>query len=93
MSARFHVHRSLVLPERSLFVLTGFIEEGMVHTGMRAVIASDDDVLFEATVHTVEFAPEGGSPEPALTFHYSSDQKLERWRALPWEGRTLELEW
>lgn len=92
MSARFHVHRSLVLPDRSLFLLAGVIEEGMVNTGMRAVL-DDDEEPFEATVHTVEFAAGGEVPEPALTFHYSSDEKLERWRALPWEGRTLRLEW
>lgn len=89
------MHRSLVLPERSLFVLAGVIEEGMVNTGMRAVL--DGDSPFEATVHTVEFAPgregEGGAPEPALTFHYSSEEKLERWMDLSWEGRTVLLEW
>lgn len=96
MSARFRVHRSLVIPERSLFVLAGIIEEGMVNTGMRAVL-ENADAPFEATVHTVEFAPiaedADGPPEPALTFHYSSEEKLERWTALPWEGSTVLLEW
>ena len=96
MSARFRVHRTLVLPERSLFVLTGVIEEGMVNTGMRAVL-EDEDASFEASVHTVEFAPESddepGAVEPALTFHYSSDEKLAGWTSVPWEGRTVRLEW
>ena len=96
MSARFRVHRTRVLRERSLFVLSGIIEEGMVNTGMRAVL-EDAEAPFEATVHTVEFAPGGedadGPPEPALTFHYSSEEKLERWTALPWEGSTVLLAW
>lgn len=96
MTARFEVHRSSTLESRNLFVLAGVITEGMVQTGMRATLEEGGDT-FVAKVHGVEFldGPDGDASvgEPALTFSYSAPDKLARWQAIDWAGRTLRLEW
>lgn len=94
MSASFHVHRSFVLPSRSLFVLAGEITEGMVQIGMQATIRGSEG--FDARVHGVEFVDRTGGAEgsePALTFSYSKPEKLARWEAIDWSGKELELRW
>ena len=88
MSASFRVHRSFVLQERGLFVLSGEITEGMVQIGMSAVLPGLEDA-FSARVHGVELL-EG---EPALTFSWSKAEKLARWQAIDWSGRELQLGW
>jgi hypothetical protein len=94
MSASFRVHRSFALPTRSVFVLAGEITEGMVQIGMRATLRDSADA-FSARVHGVEFADrvEGDGSEPALTFSYSKPQKLQRWEAIDWAGKDLDLGW
>ena len=82
--------------ERGLFVLVGEITEGMVHIGMHVTLRGSDEV-FSARVHGVEFVtdvgrdPEGS--EPALTFSYRDPEKLERWLAVDWPGKELNLGW
>jgi len=94
MAALFEVHRAVNLKDRYLFGLVGVIEEGMVHTGMDASLADDEDgQKFEGTVHGVEFMGMDGTPEPTLTFHYRDPEKIKRWESIQWEGKKVRLEW
>lgn len=96
MAAEFEIQQTLVLENRSLFALVGAVTRGMVHTGMTARLA-DDDQAFEEPVHGVEVLdPDGAGPAgsgPALLFSYSREEKLERWRAIDWAGRRIRLSW
>lgn len=93
MAALFEVHRAVNLKDRYLFGLVGVIEEGMVHTGMEAILTDDEEHRFEGTVHGVEFMPADGIPEPTLTFHYRDPEKIRRWESIDWAGRKVRLEW
>lgn len=94
MTARFEVHRAVILRDRYLFGLSGVIEEGMVQTGMLAGLGDDEDApKFEGTVHGVEYLETDGTAGPTLTFHYRDPRKLERWESIRWEGKKLHLEW
>ncbi len=94
MAARFQVHQAVNLPDRYLFGLSGVIEEGMVHTGMDAVLEDETEgTSFEGTVHGVEYFPQDGPSEPTLTFHYRDPEKLKRWESINWEGKRVRLEW
>ncbi len=48
-------------------------------------------------MHGVEFLDRvdesATTSEPSLTFSYSDPEKLERWQAIAWAGRTLRLGW
>ena len=98
MAALFEVHRAVNLKDRYLFGLVGVIEEGMVHTGMAASLAEEEEGQdFAGKVHGVEFlSVDGvvdGVQEPTLTFHYRDPEKLRRWESIDWEGRRVRLEW
>jgi hypothetical protein len=96
MTTRFEVHGAFVLEARALFVLSGVITEGMVQTGMRATLEGGEH-SFSAKVHGVEFLDRADEDvragEPSLTFSYSGPEKLARWQAIDWTGRTLMLGW
>jgi hypothetical protein len=95
MPARFEVHRAINLKDRYLFGLSGVIEEGMVYTGMDASLEDEEESeLFHGRVHGVEFVEgDEGVPEPTLTFHYRSPEKINRWESIDWTGKKLRLEW
>lgn len=92
MVAEFEVHETIVLEERGLFALAGEVVEGTPRTGMRATAGEGGD-RFEARVHGVEFLEDAEGTEPALTFSYGDEETLERWRALDWPDRRVELGW
>ena len=94
MAARFEVHQAVNLENRYLFGLIGVIEEGMVHTGMRASLEDEETAsIFHGRVHGVEFHEKDGVTEPTLTFHYRDPEKLRRWESIDWSGRKIRLEW
>lgn len=92
MPVRFEVEDAVALEDRKLLALVGAIREGMPRIGMTASAVDDDSVDFSEPVHGVEYvdAPSGVAGL-ALTFHYSSRDKLDGWREVRWKGRTLEL--
>lgn len=93
MPVRFEVEDTVALEDRKLLALVGVIREGMPRIGMTATAADDDgSVSFSEPVHGVEYVegPSGVSGL-ALTFHYSSRDKLAGWRGAGLEGRTLQL--
>jgi hypothetical protein len=64
----------------------------MVVTGMTATLDDGTRQPFKERVHSIEYIDRpGAAGRPTLTFHYRDPAKLERWMALPWEGRTLSL--
>lgn len=95
MNTQFQVHRAFPREDRSLFIVSGIVLDGDLHAGM--IASRPGDTEFKERVHGVEFAnrTEGdpSTSEPALTFYYSSDAKLEKWRALDWEDQVLTLHW
>ena len=97
MPARFRILEAFDLPDRGLWVAAGTVEDGNPQTGMSARFEDDDDPSFAEPVHGVELVDPPGDESadayPALTFHYRDDDKLEAYRSLAWEGRTLLLEW
>ena len=94
MAARFQVHHAVNLRDRYLFGLVGVLEEGMVHTGMDASLDDGEDAeKFAGRVHGVEFMAVDGVTEPTLTFHYRDPEKIRRWEAIDWQGKSVRLEW
>ena len=95
MAAVFDVSGTSILEDRKLFAVKGVIRSGMVRTGMDASLEEAGEA-FSEPVHGVEhLEPTGddGGHELALLFCYGSREKLESWRFLPWEGRSLSLSW
>lgn len=94
MPVRFEVEDAVALEDRKLLALVGAIREGMPRIGMKARVVEDDgSVAFSEPVHGVEYVEDAsGVSGLALTFHYSSRGKLDGWRDLGWEGRTLQLD-
>lgn len=93
MPVRFEVESSVTIRDRKLLALVGVIREGMPRVGMTATVAGEDgSTSFREPVHGVEYVD---SPDDvsglALTFHYSTRDKLSGWEDLDWEGRILEL--
>ena len=95
MTTKFQVHRVFPNQDRSLFIVSGIVLDGDPHTGMTASLPGN--VEFTERVHGVEFATrtedDPSTSEPALTFYYSSDAKLEKWRTLDWKDQVLTLHW
>lgn len=93
MPVRFEVDDTVTLEDRKLLALVGVIREGMPRIGMTAeVVDEDGEVVFSEPVHGVEYVDDPADVSGlALTFHYSSRDKLDRWKEMSWEGRTLEL--
>lgn len=95
MAATFDVRGTSVLEDRKLFALEGAIRSGMVRTGMRASLP-DAAETFSEPVHAVEHLASGddeAGPVLAILVSYGSREKLDAWRAVDWEGRTLALRW
>lgn len=96
MIGRFEVEDARVLEDRSLFALVGVIADGTARTGMYAAV-DDDRSGFDARIHGVEVLEaaddDGGPSVLALTFSYSTEEKLERWRSVDWPGQRLRLYW
>ncbi|MFW6010737.1 MAG: hypothetical protein ACOC9H_02345 [Gemmatimonadota bacterium] len=93
MPVRFEVESPVTMRDRKLLALVGVIREGMPRVGMTATVTGDDgSTSFREPVHGVEYvdAPDDVSGL-ALTFHYSSREKLAGWLDLDWEGRILDL--
>lgn len=93
MPVRFEVESSVTIRDRKLLALVGVIREGMPRVGMTVTVTGEDgSTSFHEPVHGIEYVD---SPDDvsglALTFHYSSRDKLAGWEGLDWEGRILEL--
>ena len=89
MAAHFKSQTPQTLEARTLFMVPGEVLGGNVQTGMVARLVEGAEIVFEEPVHGVEFV----DGRPALTFSYSRAEKLERWQAIDWDGRTIELSW
>lgn len=97
MPARFQILEAFDLPDRGLWVAAGTVVDGNPQMGMSARFEDEEDPSFAEPVHGVELVDppgdEGTDAYPALTFHYRDDDKLDVYRSMTWEGRTLLLEW
>lgn len=94
MTAIFHVHRAVTLPDRNLFALAGVIHQGMVDVGMEAVLREEESgEEFRERIHGVEhvMADPEKAPYPALTFEYVDQEELDRWQSIQWSDRELTV--
>lgn len=87
--ARFQVSHTFPLPSRSLFFVLGDILEGEVRIGM----VVDAGPAFRSTIHAVEMADNVSLRRSwvSLGLRYADTEELQRWQAIAWEGRTLDI--
>jgi hypothetical protein len=89
-AATFLVRGIFILTTRSLFILRGTVVSGTVRArqrvielpGLDAEVASVEERLLDVN---------GGAPQTALTFHYTKQAQLARWKSLIDEGTLLSL--
>jgi hypothetical protein len=89
-AATFLVRGVFILGTRSLFILRGTVVSGTVRARQRVI----DLPGFDADVASVEerlLDVNGGAAQTALTFHYTKQAQLARWKSLIDEGTLLSL--
>ena len=87
---RFRVRDTFVLSSRSLFVVAGDIDAGIVGVGQ--TIRSP--ILIDEPAHAVEsvlHSASTGESSVGLCFRYPDDATLTRWREVLRKGMLLEL--
>jgi sulfate adenylyltransferase subunit 1 (EFTu-like GTPase family) len=89
-AATFLVRGIFILGMRSLFIVRGTVASGTVRAKQRVIGLPGMD----AEVQSVEarlLDVSGGASQTALTFHYTKQAQLERWKSLVVEGSLLSL--
>jgi hypothetical protein len=89
-AATFLVRGIFILATRSLFIVRGTVVSGTARAKQRVTGLPGLD----ATVESVEerlLDVNGGAPQTALTFRYTKQAQLARWRSLIDEGTLLSL--
>jgi hypothetical protein len=89
-AATFLVRGIFILGTRSLFIVRGTVVSGTVRAKQRVIGIPGLD----AEVQSVEarlLDVNGGASQTALTFHYTRQAQLERWKSLVNEGSLLSL--
>jgi hypothetical protein len=89
-AATFLVRGIFILGTRSLFIVRGVVVSGTVRAkqrviglpGLDAEVASVEERLLDVN---------GGASQTALTFHYTKQAQLTRWKSLIDEGTLLTL--
>jgi hypothetical protein len=89
-AATFLVRGIFILGMRSLFIVRGTVVSGTVRAkqrvtglpGMDGEVQSVEERLLDVS---------GGASQTALTFHYTKQAQLERWKSLVGEGSLLSL--
>ncbi|MEP7065105.1 MAG: hypothetical protein ABI889_03640 [Gemmatimonadota bacterium] len=89
-AATFLVRGIFILAMRSLFIVRGTVVSGSVRArqlviappGLDAEVASVEERLLDVN---------GGASQTALTFHYTKQAQLARWKSLIDEGTLLSL--
>ena len=90
-AATFLVRGIFILVTRSLFIVRGTVVSGSVRAKQGVIGPSG----FDAAVESVEerlLDVNGGAPQTALTFRYTKQAQLARWKALIDEGTLLSLD-
>ena len=89
-AATFLVRGIFVLGTRSLFIVRGTVTSGTVRAKQRVTgLAGMDAQVESVEANLLDIA--GGPAQSALTFHYTRQAELARWRQLVAEGTTLTL--
>ncbi|HEY2897887.1 MAG TPA: hypothetical protein VGJ12_12175 [Gemmatimonadaceae bacterium] len=89
-AATFLVRGIFILGTRSLFIVRGTVVSGVVRARQRVI----DLPGFDADIASVEerlLDVNGGAAQTALTFHYTKQAQLARWKSLIDEGTLLSL--
>jgi hypothetical protein len=89
-AATFLVRGVFILTTRSLFIVRGTVVSGTARAKQRVIGLPELD----AEVRSVEerlLDVNGGAPQTALTFHYTKQAQLARWKSLVGEGTLLSL--
>ena len=89
-AATFLVRGVFILGTRSLFIVRGTVVSGAVRAKQRVI----DLPGFDGEVASVEerlLDVNGGAAQTALTFHYTNQAQLARWKSLIDEGTLLSL--
>lgn len=89
-AATFLVRGIFILGTRSLFIVRGTVVSGAPRAKQRVIGLPG----MEAEVQSVEerlLDVNGGAAQTALTFHYSKQAQLQRWKSLIDEGTLLSL--
>jgi len=89
-AATFLVRGIFILGTRSLFIVRGTVISGAPRARQRVIAPAG----LEVEVQSVEerlLDVNGGAAQTALTFHYTKQAQLQRWRSLIDEGTLLSL--
>jgi hypothetical protein len=89
-AATFLVRGIFILTTRSLFIVRGTVVSGTARAKQRVIGFPGLDAAVESVEERV-LDVNGGVPQTALTFHYTKQAQLARWKSLIDEGTLLSL--
>jgi hypothetical protein len=89
-AATFLVRGIFILSTRSLFIVRGSVVSGGVRAKQRVIDLPGMDGEVESVQDRL-LDVNGGAPQTALTFHYTKQAQLARWKSLINEGTLLSL--
>ncbi len=89
-AATFLVRGIFVLTTRSLFIVRGIVVSGTARARQRVIGLPELDAEVESVEERL-LDVNGGAPQTALTFHYTKQAQLARWKSLIDEGTLLSL--
>jgi hypothetical protein len=90
--AKFHVIDTFALQGRGLFVLAGFIMDGVIRPGQFVRISLNSGLKMSAQIEAIEFARRSQHREDVcLCMSYTSLIELEMLQGLNIDGETVEV--
>jgi hypothetical protein len=89
-AATFLVRGIFILTTRSLFIVRGTVVSGTARAKQRVTDLPGLDAVVESVEERL-LDVNGGAPQTALTFHYTKQAQLARWKSLIAEGTLLTL--
>ena len=89
-AATFLVRGIFILTTRSLFIVRGTVVSGAVRAKQRVIGPPGLDAAVESVEERL-LDVNGGASQTALTFRYTKQAQLARWKSLIDEGTLLSL--
>lgn len=88
---RVHVEDLDSVPARGIIRLRGTVVHGEVRAGLTVTAGPAKRPSFREAIHAVESVEDGDPRRIALCFRYLDDAERDRWMAMPWVDRTIDI--
>jgi len=88
---RFHVRETLALPDKSAFVLIGFVLEGEITAGMSVSLPFNAHVKMTAKIDRLEFVHRRDGEMVCLCLQCAVPAEVSLWEALQVKNRMIDV--